>query len=179
MHAEPHKAKYMNMNPKVGRKIIQYCLGSMGGRLFKCTELTAQAAVKKAPVIARFEDKEDAEIDTGFDYIMQRGPRSASESQQLPWQTKALRNTESPICGWPIGLVDLVDKALRNLPSDGLWHAKKRNVPFPSRTTSTTHGSKTCWRAFGISTSPLSSCLARPVWVRALWRAQFCSVEQG
>ena len=128
LHGEPHKAMYMNINPKIGRKIIQYCLENMGGRMFKCAELTAQAAVKKAPVIVRFEDKEDAEIDAGFDYIMQHGPRSASENQQLRWQTKALRNTESPIYGWPIGLVD---KALRNLSSDGALARKETQWPIP------------------------------------------------
>lgn len=81
---------------------MQYCLKNMGGRIFKCAELTAQASVKKAPVVIRFEDKEDAEIDAGFNYIMRHGPRSGSENQQLRWLTKALRNQESPIYGrWP------------------------------------------------------------------------------
>lgn len=41
-----YRAKFMTGNPKVGRKILQYCLEGMGGRQFKCYELSSQAAPK-------------------------------------------------------------------------------------------------------------------------------------
>ncbi|CAJ1330596.1 unnamed protein product [Effrenium voratum] len=42
-----------------------------------------KACPKKAQSVIRFEDKEDEEIDAGFDFILQNGPRSSSENQQL------------------------------------------------------------------------------------------------
>ena len=48
--------------------------------------------------------------------------------KKLRWQTKALRNKDSPIYGWPIGLVE---KALRNLATDGALAKKEYQWPIP------------------------------------------------
>ena len=124
----PQRAKWMSGNPKVGRKVLQYCLEGLGGRQFKCFELSSQVTNKKIGKAIPFEDKEDEEIDAGFDYILKHGPRSSSEMAQLRWQTKAIRKENSPICGWPTGLVE---KALRNLASDGALARKEFSWPIP------------------------------------------------
>ena len=127
VYGTPYRAKWMNTTAKVGRKVLQYCLEGLGGRQFKIFELSTQATRKPVKSIP-FEDKEDSEIDAGFDHILKFGPRSACEMQQLRWQTKAIRNTNSPIFGWPIGLVE---KALRNLSSDGALARKEFHWPIP------------------------------------------------
>ena len=125
-HGTLHRAKWMSNSPKVGRKVLQYCLEGLGGRQFKCYELSCQATKKgtKTP----FEEKEDEEIDAGFDFILKHGPRSSSEMAQLRWQTKAIRKESCPIFGWPTGLVE---KALRNLASDGALARKEFCWPIP------------------------------------------------
>ena len=125
----PQRAKWMSWQiPKVGRKVLQYCLEGLGGRQFKCFELSSQVTNKKIGKAIPFEDKEDEEIDAGFDYILKHGPCSSSEMAQLRWQTKAIRKENSPICGWPTGLVE---KALRNLASDGALARKEFSWPIP------------------------------------------------
>ena len=109
VYGTPYRAKWMTKNPKVGRKVLQYCLEGLGGRQLKCFELSS-AATRKPAKAGAFEDKDDDEIDAGFDYILKYGPRSASENAQLRWQTKNTRKVDSPIYGWPTALVD---KALR------------------------------------------------------------------
>eukprot|EP00438_Fugacium_kawagutii_P023266 Skav224631 [mRNA] locus=scaffold1903:97011:98423:- [translate_table: standard] len=47
---------------------------------------------------------------------------------QLRWQTKAIRKADSPIHGWP---TSLVEKALRNLASDGALARKEFHWPIP------------------------------------------------
>lgn len=125
----PFKPQFMTANPKVGRKILQYCLENLGGRAFMCFELTSQAVRKNSakPGIL-FEDKEDEEIDQGFDHILRKAPRSSCEMAQLRWQTQELRNKDSPIFGWPSALVS---QALRNVSSDGALVRKEANWPIP------------------------------------------------
>ncbi|CAJ1420910.1 unnamed protein product [Effrenium voratum] len=127
-HGTANRAKYMTSAPKVGRKILQYCLENMGGYTFKCFEMESQAMKKAKGGSTRFEEKADEEIDAGFDFIVQQGPRSSSGMQQLRWQTKQLRQTDSPIFGWPPGLVE---KALRNLAADGALARKEFQWPIP------------------------------------------------
>ena len=126
VYGTPYRAKWMTQNPKVGRKVLQYYLEGLGGRQFKCFELSS-AATRKPAKAGAFEDKND-EIDAGFDYILKYGPRSASENAQLRWQTKNTRKVDSPIYGWPTALVD---KALRNLSTDGALARKEFNWPIP------------------------------------------------
>ncbi|CAK9113143.1 unnamed protein product [Durusdinium trenchii] len=57
--------KWMNANPKVGRKILQYAFEGLGGRQFIISELSSQAAVKGSKAIP-FEDKEDEDIDAAL-----------------------------------------------------------------------------------------------------------------
>lgn len=124
---DPRRAKWMQQNPKIGRKVLQYCLEGLGGRQFKAFELS-NMATRKGAKTSPFDEKGDAEIDAGFDFILKCGPRSSSENQQLRWQTKTTRDPNSPIYGWPTGLVD---KALRNLASDGALARKEFDWPIP------------------------------------------------
>ena len=117
----------MSTDQKLGRKIIQYCLERMGGRLFKCSELSSQGMPCKVKAVP-FEEKEDEDIDKGFDYIMKFAPRSGLEMQQLRWMTKTLKNKDSPLYGWPQGLVE---KALRNVSNDGVLAKKEFSWPLP------------------------------------------------
>ena len=45
-YGEVFKPQFMMSNPKNGRKILQYCLENLGGRIFRCYELTSQAVRK-------------------------------------------------------------------------------------------------------------------------------------
>lgn len=125
----PFKPRFMAANPKVGRKILQYCLENLGGRAFTCFDLTSQATRKAANKSnISLEDKDDAEIDQGFDHILRKAPRTTSEMQQLRWQTKELRCKDSPIFGWPPALVT---QALRHVSSDGALARKEVAWPIP------------------------------------------------
>ena len=77
---------------------------------------------------SRFEEKTDDEIDAGFDFFQNDGPRSSSEMAQLRWMTKAIKNPGSPIFGWP---TVLVEKALRKLATDGALAKKEYQWPIP------------------------------------------------
>ena len=85
----------------------------------------------KSKTVSSFEDKTDEEVDAGFDFILAHGPRSSSEMQQLRWMTKESRRKASPIHGWPQALVD---RALRNLASDGALARKEFDWPIPLTT---------------------------------------------
>ncbi|CAJ1352901.1 unnamed protein product [Effrenium voratum] len=63
VYGEPRKAKFIMGAPKLRRKFLQHC----------CFELTSQACPKKAKSVIRFEDKEDEEINAGFDFILKNG----------------------------------------------------------------------------------------------------------
>ena len=128
-YGEVFKPQFMMSNPKNGRNILQYCLENLGGRIFRCYELTSQAVRKGSTKSSiPFEDKEDTEIDEGFDHILQHAPRSSCEMAQLRWQTKELRSKNSPIFGWPPALVS---QALRNISSDGALARKEFHWPIP------------------------------------------------
>ena len=106
----------MKSNPKVGKKILKYCFENLGGHAFRCFDFSLQATRRgQSTTSMPFEDKEDAEIDEGFDYILRIAPRSSCEMAQLRWQTKELRHKSSPIFGWSGALIN---QALRNLSSD-------------------------------------------------------------
>ena len=100
----------MRQQPTLGRKILQYCLESMGGRKFRCFQLTLQATAPRKQ--AAFEELEDEDLDAGFDFLSKHGPRSGSDLQQLRWQTKELRKKDSPVLGWPQALVPLPERNL-------------------------------------------------------------------
>ena len=115
---------------KVGKKILQYTLESLGGQQFKMFEMQSYTAPKSSS--NRFEDKTDEEIDAGFDFIVHDALRSSSEMQQLRWMTKTLKNPQSPIFNWPGALVE---KALRNLSQDGSLAKKEMDWPIPLTST--------------------------------------------
>lgn len=123
----PKKAMFMSQEAKLGRKIVQYCLERMGGRCFKFSELTSQGMPSKVKAVP-FEDKDDEEIDKGFDYLSKFGPRSGAQNQQLRWMTKTLKNKDSPLYGWPQALVE---KALHNLTNEGVFAKKEFSWPLP------------------------------------------------
>lgn len=106
VYGSPFKPRFMSANPRAGRKKLQYRLEKLGGHAFTCFDLTSQATRKggSKPNLA-FEEEDDEEIDQGFDHILRKAPRSTCEMAQLKWQTKELRNKDSPIFGWPCGLV--------------------------------------------------------------------------
>lgn len=91
------KPNYMQSKPSVGRKILQYCLQQMGGRQFRCFDLSADACAPKKT--KAFDDLEEDALDKGFDFLTRHAPRSATDLQQLRWQTKELRKASSPIHG--------------------------------------------------------------------------------
>ena len=125
---KPHIYRWRAANPVAGKKILQYCLENLGGHQMKIFELQSYAKTASG---SRFEDLTDADIDKGFDYIQNEGPRSSSEMQQLRWLTKATKNSQSPICGWP---TCLIEKALRNLSTDGALAKKEYQWPIPLTT---------------------------------------------
>ena len=80
----PFKPHFMAANPKVGRKILQYCFENLEGRAFTCFDLSSQATRKRATKSnIPFKDKDDEEIDQGFEHILCKAPRSTSEMAQL------------------------------------------------------------------------------------------------
>ena len=119
----------MAANPKVSRKILQYCFENLGGRAFTCFDLSSQATRKGATKSnIPFEDKDDEEIDQGFEHILRKAQRSTSEMAQLKWQTKELRSKDSSIFGWSPALVG---QALRSVLSDEALARKEANWPIP------------------------------------------------
>ena len=64
-YGEVRTACFMQKDPRLTRKILQILLGT-----------------KKAKAVP-FEDRDDEDIDRGFDYIMKHCPRPAVETQQL------------------------------------------------------------------------------------------------
>ena len=98
----------------------------MGGRQFRCLDLSAE--VSNGKKARAFDELEDEDLDRGFDFLTQKAPRSASDLQQLRWQTKELRKSSSPIFGWPQGLLQ---NALRLLTSEGARARKEFEWPLP------------------------------------------------
>ena len=74
--------RWRSTGSKIGNKIIQYVLENLGGRQMKLQDLVSHTTPKNT--MGKFEDKDDEEIDRGFDYIPNDGPRSTSEMAQLP-----------------------------------------------------------------------------------------------
>lgn len=90
-YGEVLKLRFMMSNPKNGRK---FC--SIAWKIWEGYELTSQAVRKSgAKSSIPLEDKEDTEIDEGFEHILQHAPRSSCEVAQLQWQTKGLWSTQS------------------------------------------------------------------------------------
>ena len=96
----------------------------------KLQMVTLQATAPRKQ--AAFEELEDEDLDAGFDFLSKHGPRSGSDLQQLRWQTKELREKDSPVFGWPQAPVD---KALRTLSSDGALARKEFDWPLPLTST--------------------------------------------
>ena len=76
-----HKPNYMQAKPTVVRHTLQYCLQNMGGRQFRCFDLSAE--VRNSKKNKAFDELEDEDLDRGFDFLTQKAPRSASDLQQL------------------------------------------------------------------------------------------------
>ena len=85
-----YKPSFMSQKPTVGKKILQYCLQNMGGRQFRCFDLSAETAASQAKLKA-FEELDDDALECGFEFLRKNAPRSGSDLQQLSWQTKEIR----------------------------------------------------------------------------------------
>lgn len=95
---------YMIHNMKVGR----------GGFICMCQALKPEGNSSEA---FNFHEQDADDLDRGFDFIQQEGPRENVKNIQLRWITKQLNNPKSPIHKWP---ERLVEKSLRNLANDGV-----------------------------------------------------------
>ena len=122
-----YKPSFMSQKPTVGKKILQYCLQNMGGRQFRCFDLSTETAASQAKLKA-FEELDDDALECGFEFLRKNAPRSGRDLQQLSWQTKEIRKKTSPINGWP---VSLVEKALRCLSTEGALARKEFDWPLP------------------------------------------------
>lgn len=122
-----YRPSFMAQKLQTGKKILQYCLQNMGGRQFRCFDLTTDVPSGQSKHKA-FEDLDDDGLERGFDFLRKNAPRSGSDLQQLAWQTKEIRKKTSPIHAWPISLVE---KALRCLSADGALARKEFNWPIP------------------------------------------------
>ena len=99
----------------------------MGGRQFRCFDLSTETAASQAKLKA-FEELDDDALECGFEFLRKNAPRSGRDLQQLSWQTKEIRKKTSPINGWP---VSLVEKALRCLSTEGALARKEFDWPLP------------------------------------------------
>jgi hypothetical protein len=88
-YGTPYKLTFEH--PKVGVRIWQYAFQNLGGYLYLCKELSAEATNKESKNNAvNLSDKDDAEIDEGFEYIKKHAD-GMSGVKALLWQTKALK----------------------------------------------------------------------------------------
>ena len=131
VYGQAYVYNWRSTDAKVGKKIIQYTLENLGGRQYKIFDLVSYTTPAKSAQ-SRFEDKDDEEIDKGFDFIQSDAPRSTTEMAHLRWMTKNLKNPASPIFQWPSGLVE---KALGNLARDGALAKKEYDWPIPLTST--------------------------------------------
>ena len=76
------------------KKIIQYVLENLnlGGRQLKIFDLVSYTAPKTG--------KDAAEIDRGFQFIQNEGPRPATEMAQLRWMTKKASVAQALLVEW-------------------------------------------------------------------------------
>ena len=126
VYGQAQSYRWRSSDAKIGKKIIQYVLENLGGRQLKIFDLVSHTTPRNSS--GKFEDKDDDEIDRGFDFIQNEGPRSCTEMAQLRWMTKNLKAPTSPIYQWPHSLVE---KALRNIATDGALAKKEFAWPIP------------------------------------------------
>ena len=62
----------------------------MGGRQFRCFDLSTETAASQAKLKA-FEGLDDDALECGFEFLRKNAPRSGRDLQQLSWQTKEIR----------------------------------------------------------------------------------------
>jgi hypothetical protein len=122
-YGKPHSMNYVH--PKIGPKVWQYTFQGIGGYLFLCYELSAEAKAKsdKGPV-TNLSDKTDEEIDGGFAFI-EKHAKGLSGVKLLLWQTKALKN-QTPIRNWPI---KLAKEIIRLIVTEGTLIKEEYNWP--------------------------------------------------
>ena len=126
VYGQAQSYRWRSSDAKIGKKIIQYVLENLGGRQLKMFDLVSHTTPRNSS--GKFEDKDDDEIDRSFDFIQNEGPRSCTETAQLRWMTKNLKAPTSPIYQWPHSLVE---KALRNIATDGALAKKEFAWPIP------------------------------------------------
>ncbi|OLP82650.1 hypothetical protein AK812_SmicGene36685 [Symbiodinium microadriaticum] len=90
VYGKAYVYNWRSTDAKVGKKIIQYTLENLGGRQYKVFDLLSYTTPAKFN-LSRFEDKDDEEIDKGFDFSQDDAPRSTAEMAHLRWMTKRAR----------------------------------------------------------------------------------------
>jgi len=88
VHGTPYRAKWMTQNPSDERccSIFWRAWEILGGRHFKCVELSSRATRKPGKTSA-FDEKDGDEIDAGFDYTCSNVAPAPPENAQLRWQS--------------------------------------------------------------------------------------------
>ena len=109
------------VHPKDMRKALQLCFHNLGGWQSRMWGLSQVQAGQEESSRCKLAGLSEEEVDAGFDFIQkefQDGHLSTTENGQLKWITKYVWvKKDSPIYGWPQGLVE---KAVKNLTNDGV-----------------------------------------------------------
>ena len=119
-HGECSAVLFGRGGAKATKKEFQYVFEHFGG--FQCVSFGLGASGGCSKVVVDCDD-----LETGFNYIEEHGPRSNTKNKQLKWVQKNIHAmSESPIYGWS---EKLVEKALQNLMNDGALAATVEFFP--------------------------------------------------
>ena len=139
----PYRPLFMKSNPKVGRKILQYCFENLGGHAFRCFDLSSQATRRgQSKTSMPFQDKEDAEIDEGFEHF-------AHCSKIF------LRNGAAAVANQGTDKQVLSNLRLARCLDQAPWQRRNHIGQFPCHPCSMTVPSSPPWRRFGTLVSLL------------------------
>ena len=113
-------------NAKNTKKALQYMLEKMGG--FQVQGYTLQPASGANPEGKAnfYTGLSEQDIDDGFDFIENHGPRTHHSNTQLRWISKQFISEDSPVKNWP---ERLIKEALRNLMNDGVLALPVHDFP--------------------------------------------------
>ena len=107
------------------KKAVQFMWEKMGG--FQVQSFALQPSCSTSEGRENFyHNLTEEDIDVGFDWIEQHGPRTHHSNTQLRWISKQFINEESPIRTWP---ERLIKEALRNLMSEGVLALPVHDFP--------------------------------------------------
>ena len=122
-----YKPSFMSQKPTVGKKILQYCLQNMGGRQFRCFDLSTETAASQAKLKA-FEELDDDALECGFEFLRKMRPEAAviysnSLGKQKKFARKHLLSMD--------GLSVLSKKLCAACPQKAPLRARNSIGPFP------------------------------------------------